>query len=227
MTSPGSDRDIRLLRLFQLFDSQFPVGAFAHSGGLETYGQTGAGLPQLRELLAVQVSHGWGRAELAATSLAWAAAGGPDSASVLSHLAALVSAHKTIPSIHDTSVRLGRRTLALLRRLYPHLSLLASIEPPHHAIVLGAAGRALALPLRELLVAYAHSLIAASVATATRCMPVSPAQGQELIVELQPALAVAVARAVDATEDALFTCTPGLDIRCHQQSGLITRLFQS
>jgi len=220
-------RDVRLLQLFQLFDSQFPIGAFAHSGGLETYGQAGAGLPQLRELLAVQIRHGWGRAELAAASLAWTAAAGPNSASVLSRLAALVSAHKTIPSIHETSVRLGQRTLALLQRLYPDLSSLASIEPSHHAIVLGAAGRALALPLRELLVAYAHSLIAASVATATRCMPVSPAQGQELIVEFQPALASAVSRAVEATEDDLFTYTPGLDIRCHQQSGLTTRLFQS
>ena len=37
-------RDLDLLRLFQLFDSQFPIGAFAHSGGLETYGQQGAAL---------------------------------------------------------------------------------------------------------------------------------------------------------------------------------------
>ena len=220
-------RDLHLLQLFQLFDSQFPVGAFAHSGGLETYGQAGAGLPELRELVAVQIWTGWGRAELAAASLAWTAADQLDAASALSHLAVLISAHKTIPSIHETSVRLGRRTLTLLGRLHPRLTSLAAIEPAHHAVVLGAAARALELPLRDLLVAYAHSLIAAAVATATRCMPVSPAQGQALIVELHPALAAAVSRAVDATEEDLFTCTPGLDIRCHQQGGLTTRLFQS
>ena len=45
MAGPGAtDESLRLLRLFQLFDSQLPVGAFAHSGGLETYGQAGAGL---------------------------------------------------------------------------------------------------------------------------------------------------------------------------------------
>jgi urease accessory protein len=219
--------DVHLLQLFQLFDSQFPVGAFAHSGGLETYGQAGAGVSQLSELLAIQIDKGWGRAELAGASLAWTAAVHSDPVPVLTRLAVLISAHKTIPSIHETSVRLGRRTLTLLQRLYPDVTALAAIEPPHHAVVLGAAGRALGLPVRELLVAYAHSLIAASVATATRCMPVSPAQGQELIVELQPALAAAVSRAVAATEDDLFTCTPGLDIRCYQQGSLTTRLFQS
>lgn len=220
-------RDLHLLQLFQLFDSQFPVGAFAHSGGLETYGQAGAGPAELRELLAVQIRSGWGRAELAAASLAWRAAGHSDSAGALSRLAVVVSAHKTIPSIHDASVRLGRRTLTLVERLHPRLTSLAGIEPPHQAVVIGAIGRALALALHELLVGYAHSLIAASVAGATRCMPVSPMQGQALIVELQPALAAAVSRAIDATEDDLFTCTPGLDIRCHQQGGLTTRLFQS
>jgi urease accessory protein len=220
-------RDRHLLQLFQLFDSQFPVGAFAHSGGLETYGQAGAGLIQLRELLAGQISNGWGRAELAAASLAWRTADAFDSIDALARLATLVSAHKAIPSIHEASVRLGRRTVTLLERLYPRLTSLAAIEPSHHAVVLGAAASALALPLRELLVAYAHSLIAASVAAATRCMRISPAQGQELIIELQPALAAAVSRAVEATEDDLFTSTPGLDIRCHQQGGLTTRLFQS
>jgi urease accessory protein len=220
-------RDLQLLQLFQLFDSQFPVGAFAHSGGLETYGQAGAGLAELRALVRAQIDHGWGRAELAAASLAWRAAEAPGANDALASLAILVSAHKTIPSIHETSVRMGRRMLTLLQRLHPHLASLNAIDPPHHAVVIGASGRALGLPLRELLVAYAHSLIAGSVATATRCMPVSPAQGQELIVELQSALESAVARAFDATADDLFSCTPGLDIRCHQQGALRTRLFQS
>jgi urease accessory protein len=220
-------RDLQLLRLLQLFDSQFPVGAFAHSGGLETYGQAGAGLAELRQIIGAQIRSGWGRADLAAASLAWHAADGADWQTARTRLAALVSAHKTIPSMNETSVRLGRRMLALLERLHPRIFPLIAIDPPHQALVVGAAGHALGLPRRELLVGYAHSMLAASIATATRCMSISPAQGQQIIVDVQPALEAAVARALDATEDDLFTCTPGLDIRCHQQAGLRTRLFQS
>jgi urease accessory protein len=220
-------RDLHLLQLFQLFDSQFPVGAFAHSGGLETYGQAGARLPELRELIASQVAHGWGRGELVAAALAWSAAARADASFELARLGALVSAQKIIPSVRETSLRQGRRTLSLLERLHPGRFASLSMDPPHHAIVIGATGRLLELPQRELLVAFAHSLLSATVATATRCMPVSPAQGQELVVEFQPALVEAVSRAACATEDDLFTCTPALEIRCHQQGALRTRLFQS
>jgi urease accessory protein len=220
-------QDLQLLRLLQLFDSQFPVGAFAHSGGLETYGQCGARLPELRQLIASQIAQGWGRSELVGSALAWSAANRPDATRELARLAAIVTAQKIIPSVHQTSVRQGRRTLSLLERLYPGRFTSLTIDPPHHALVIGAAGRLLELPRRELLVAYAHSLLSATIAAATRCMSISPAQGQELIVEFQPALEAAVLRAVDASEEELFTCTPALDIRCHQQGGLRTRLFQS
>jgi urease accessory protein len=220
-------RDLDLLRLLQLFDSQFPVGAFAHSGGLETYAQAGAGLPELRALIAGQIELGWGQSDLAAARLAWSAASRPDATEELMRLGALAGALKPIPSVRETSLRLGRRTLALLRRLHPDTFDTIEMVSPHHAIVVGAAGSLLRLPVRELLTAYAHSLLAGSIAAATRCMSVSPAQAQALIVELQPGLGTAVDRAVHATEDALFTCTPALDIRCHQQGMLHTRLFQS
>jgi urease accessory protein len=218
---------LRLLRLLQIFESQFPVGAFAHSGGLETYGQAGSGLPALRELMANQVALGWGRSELAAACLAWSAAGGPDSSERLADLGALVGACKVIPAVRETSLRLGRRTLTLLRRLYPETLTSLAVEPPHHAIVVGAVARRLDLPVRELLLAYSQSLLAGGLAAATRCMPVGPAQAQTLIVALQSHLADAVDRTLAAPEDRLFTCTPALDVRCHQQGLLHTRLFQS
>jgi urease accessory protein len=217
-------RDVQLLRLFQLFDSQFPVGGFAHSGGLETYAQAGAGLPELRWLLINQIALGWGRGELSAACLAWNAAGHPPE---LDRIAARAGAFKVVPAVRDASVRLGTRTLILLRRLYPDEMDALDPKPPHHAVVIGAAGRLLDLPVRDLLLAHAQNLLAGALAAATRCMPISPAQAQALIVALQPQIAHAVDRVMTDPEDALFTCTPALDIRCDQQGRLHTRLFQS
>lgn len=225
--------DVPLLRLLQLFDSQLPVGAFAHSGGIETYAALGSGVAELRQVLEAQIELGWGRSELGAAHLAWSAAarGTNLPAEAGSHspeldaLGRRLDAMKVVPAIRDTSVRIGRRTLHLLRRLYPEIAF--EVEPPHHAVVVGAAGQLLGVPLRALLLAFANNLATGTIAAALRCMPVSPVQGQQLLVAAQPRLAAAVDRAMDDPESVMFTCTPALDIRSQQQAQLHTRLFQS
>jgi urease accessory protein len=221
------DDSLRLLKLLQLFDSQLPVGAFAHSGGLETYGQAGAGLFALRELMANQITLGWGRSELAAACLAWDLAGLDDAREQLARVSLLTGACKAIPAVRETSLSLGRRTLTLLRRLHPQIFGSFEIAAPHHAVIVGAAGRLLDLPRTSVLLGFGHSLLAGALAAATRCMPISPMQAQELIVELQPAICRAVEIVSEDPGGALFTCTPALDVRSHQQGLLTTRLFQS
>ncbi len=219
--SGGPDRDLALLRLLQLFDSQFPVGAFAHSGGVETYAALGGRLPELREILRAQIELGWGQSELGAAHLAWRAG----NRAALDGLARQLDALKVVPAVRDSSARLGRRALDLLRRLYPDAC--QDVSPPHHAVVVGAAGRALGIDARSLLVAYGQSLAMGTLTAALRCMPISPGQAQELLVEAHQPLGRAVERALADPEGSLFTCTPALDIRSHQQAHLRTRLFQS
>ena len=218
-------KDVSLLRLMQLFDSQFPVGAFAHSGGIETYAALGGSLPELRELLIAQIDLGWGRSELAGAFLAWQAASLPSPELELEALAALIDALKVVPAVRETSLGLGRRTRDLLLRLYPHAA--TGVTPPHHAVVIGVAGRALGIEAQDLLLGYGQSLAMGTLAAALRCMPISPAQAQELLGEVHPRLVSAVERAMRDPEGSLFTATPALDIRSHQQAHLHTRLFQS
>jgi len=233
---------LALLRLLQVFDSQFPVGAFAHSGGVETYASLGGGVADVREILDAQIALGWGRSELAAAHLAWRAAGeevdGPLSlgdlptsalpragACPLSRLAWEVDALKVVPAVRTASIGLGKRTLELLRRVYPEA--VVDVEPTHHAVVIGAAGRRLGIGVRELLLAYGHSLAMGTVTAALRCMPVSPVQAQALLAEAHDGLSRAVDRAVEDPEGSMFTCTPALDVRSHEQAFLRTRLFQT
>lgn len=217
--------DLALLRLLQLFDSQFPVGAFAHSGGVETYASLGGSLPELRQILHAQIELGWGRSELAAATLAWRAVDLREEAQELDRLARTLDALKVVPSVRDTSIGLGRRTLDLVRRLYPDAAF--EIARPHHAVVVGAAARRLGVDERGLLLALAQSLAMGTLTAGIRCMPVSPAQAQQLLVEAHPRISLAVERAIEDPDGSLFTCTPALDIRSFQQAHLHTRLFQS
>lgn len=217
--------DLARLRLLQLFDSQFPVGAFAHSGGVETYAALGGSLAELRQILLAQIELGWGRSELAAAWLAWHLVDNHAPAPELERLAQLLDAMKIVPSARAMSLGLGRRTRELVVRLYPHVSV--DVAPPHQAVVVGSIARQLELDPRDLLLAYGQSLATGTLAAAMRCMPIAPAQAQALLVEVHPAISRAVDRAIADPERSLFTSTPALDVRSHQQAQLRTRLFQS
>jgi urease accessory protein len=219
------------LRLQQVFDSQFPIGAFAFSGGLETYSQ----LPDsaaarfdkeaLAELLLHEIALGWGRLDLAAACLAWRHHGEPDA---LERLAREVEAFKVIPGQRWMSLRLGRRWMTLAKRLFPlPMARLPAMPRPHQSVVCGAIAAALELPEAESLLAFAQASLTASLSAATRAMALSPEQAHEIVIGLQPALIDAVERVRRDPEASLFAATPALDIRAHQQLFLHTRLFQS
>ena len=211
------------LRLLQLSDSQFPVGAFAHSNGIEAYAEDGLDVEGLERLLASELDLGWGRLDVAAWVLAWRAPGPAD----LRPLGEELSAWKPVPGLRDTSLRLGRRTLRLAVRLWNGLDDLEALSEPHHALVAGAVAQRLSIPEREGALAYAHATLVASLAAATRCMPLSPERAQEIAVALHPRVVAAADRALRAPRAHLWAATPGVDAAAHRQRFLRTRLFQS
>ena len=228
MTGPeregGGEADgVALLRLLQLHDSQFPVGAFAHSNGIETYAQAGMTPGELRDHLAMQLELGWGRLDLAAWSLAFR----DPCPEALDELASGVTAWKPIPGLRSSSLRLGRRTVKLVARLWPAFEDLTSLAEPHQAVVAGAIARRSGFRERDGLLAFAQATLSASLAAATRCMPLAPERAQEITVELQPALIDAVERVLADPSAQLWSATPGADLAAHRQAFLPTRLFQS
>lgn len=211
------------VRLLQLHDSQFPTGAFAHSNGLETYAQDGIGANDLRDLLASQLAFGWGRLDLSGWVHAWHDPSTP----ALDRLGAEMSAWKPIPSLRSSSLRMGARTAKLVARLWPDLEDLRRLAHPHQALVAGAAGRRVGLPLRDGVLAFAYATLGSYLNAATRCMPLSPERAQEIAVELTPAVVNAATRAADDPTASFWSAVPGTDLAAHRQAGLTTRLFQS
>ena len=98
---------------------------------------------------------------------------------------------------------------------------------PSTALWWGVAPARLSIPLPELLVTPAQSSGMACLAAAIRCMGLGPAQAHEILKRLHPALINPTEGAIMDPESAMFTSTPGLDIRSHQQASLYSSLFQS
>lgn len=130
-----------LLKLQQMFDSQFPLGGFAHSWGIETYSHLGLDTQGLERLLRNMMTAGWGKLDLAAAALAHRKAG---DALALERLAGEVDAMKVVAGPREASLQLGRRTLGLMDRLHPGVC--PGVSPPHHCVVVGAVGAALGVP---------------------------------------------------------------------------------
>ena len=98
---------------------------------------------------------------------------------------------------------------------------------PHQAVVLGKVARNLQIELEPLLLAFAQSSLLSQLTAATRCMPLSPEQAQEILLGLQESIAEVVADVLADPRANLYAATPALDIRAQQQAHLYTRLFQS
>jgi len=215
---------LALLRLQQCFDSQFPVGAFVHSGGIEAYAHVeGFGPDELEALLGTQIALGWGKLDLATAILAHRA----EDNERLDALAAEVEAWKAIPGQRLAGERVGRRMQVLARRLFPEQAGTLNVQPPQAPVIAGALAQRLGLDEEPFAVFYAGSTLTAALAASTRSMMLSPERAQEIAVALQPALAERVRKVRAGAEASLYAATPAADLRAHQQAFLHTRLFQS
>jgi urease accessory protein len=213
---------LALLRFHQLFDSGFPTGAFAQSGGLETYAQQGLTPGGLRELLVNNLALGYGRLDLAAAALAHDCYDDPAG---LSALGWRVDAAKVIEGPRKASLQMGNRVGELMRHLYPDADV--AFERQHYCVVTGAAAAWLHIPLRDAVAGLGQSLVQGSLAAATRSMRLGAIHGQSILTALQPVIRTVVDEVLADPENSMFTSTPGLDLRAHEQTTLYSRMFQS
>ena len=220
--------------LLQWSDSAFPTGAFAHSGGLETYTQVEVvrSADELARLIAVKL------ASAAATDLiviheAMTAYAGPNRAR-LHELDALLSASKLARELREASEKVGRRMLSNVLNLLLDDVLLVFRDDVsagrcagHHAIVHGLACAALGLDADAALLAFAYGLAANQTAAAMKLMSLGQTQAQAVLAAAGPAMADAVTLALARTLDDYGSFTPSLDIRAMQHEFLFRRLFIS
>ena len=223
--------DTAWLQLLQLADSALPIGAMAHSFGIETLTAeadlTESDLP----IFFSDWICGTGLTEASFCLRAHAVADAETWRALNEDLSAFKPARET----REGSLRLGRRFLALATDLLtaesetvesPWTSRLRYPGDAHLATAFGLVGAALGMDPETVATAYLHQSLSGAISACQRLLPFGQSAAMRLLWNLKPSI-LSVVRQAQAEPDELWSLQPMLEIGSMRHPHLHTRLFIS
>lgn len=242
------ERAVCDLLLQQICDSVFPIGAYSHSWGLETYIQRGDvdDAESAWRFVRAQIAYPLTYTELLGMRLAYEAA-----RSVVRDRAGAEAA----PHVWRTVVELEQELVALrtpaetrgasaklAARFIRTVGALGVLDEPagelfcsyaasartHAANVAYGVFAALAgIELEALLRRYLYSQVSAMTVNCVKSIPLSQTAGQQILSRSRELQVRAVLRALAAEREELGLSMPGFDVRCIEHEGIYSRLYMS
>jgi urease accessory protein len=223
------------LALLQLCDTALPIGAFAFSGGLETYTQKGiiADPATLQLWLETVLRHAVQGSHLLPVALAYRETAAAEWAQ-LERLDQQLTAMKPARELREASLKVGQRLLRLAMQVWPGPAIARletlwreGIIAGHHAVVLGLLGWELGLVERVVVEAAGYQWLSGMMAAALRLLPLGQSAGQRMLTVLLPHVTTIAEEISRQSWDDLSSAAPEFEIRAMQHETLYSRLFQS
>jgi urease accessory protein len=202
-----------LLELLQLSDSALPIGATAHSFGLESLVEDQTLRPDSVELFLTDYLVEAGLLEATFVRRAWRG-------KQLSELAREFDARRPARESREAALKIGRRFAELFNAI-SGAQLPANLPYP---IAFGAAGAIVVIPENAVTLAYLQKSVNALVSACQRLMPLGQIAASRILWNLRPAIQEAASRS-ERLEVSCFTHLPELGSMRHRS--LETRLFIS
>ena len=226
-SSPDSKPQVSDFLLWQLADSAFPTGGFAHSLGLEAAWQHGEVRNRGELLSYIEASlQQLGRAALPFVSTAH------EEPQRLGELDGLCDAFTANHVANRASRSQGRAFLSAVERIFKYQisDLRPEAGPPafaHLAPVFGASLRWLEVPRETALRLFVFNHLRSLIAAAVRLNIVGPMEAQSLQHHLSSPAEELLRQSEHLTLDDLAQTAPLLDLWQGAQDRLYSRLFQS
>jgi urease accessory protein len=233
--------NLQLLRLLQLADSALPIGATAHSFGLETLTVEEDLETPLLEAFLCAYMYETGGLEAAFCRLAHrltAQCCGDETAfcTAWGALNAQLDAYKTARESRIASITLGRRLLQLVTSLTEQATLSIALRQTrmqngtsHYCTVFGLTGAALGIDEDTTVLAYLHQSLAGLISACQRLLPLGQGQASAMLWRLKSAIleVATTSEALALHPENIAVCTPLVDLGSMRHPYLITRLFIS
>ena len=226
-----------LLQLLQLSDSSLPIGATAHSFGLETLAEEGLLDPSELCAFFEGFMEEAGTLEAGVCRKAYHLAAGHPSAAFEPQwldLNGRVSALKPGREARAASGTLGRRLLQLASSLEDRPAVRAALRSTtdaggaiHQSAAFGLVGGAFGLGEEETVLGYLSQSLAGWVSACQRLMPVGQTLAARLLWNLKPAIHDAAERSRSTPLDEIGCFVPLIDLGSMRHPMLATRLFIS
>jgi urease accessory protein len=205
------------LILMQWLSPAFPVGSFAYSHGLEQAVADGAvhNSDSLQDWIAVLLTTGSARAD---AILLAAAHGGPDATTIDATARAFAASAERLKEINLQ----GTAFCDTARAIWG-----IEINGLTYPVAVGAAARAMNIPLSQTLPLYLHAFASNLISVAQRLMPLGQTDGQKLLAALAPTIHATALEATHSTLDDLTATSFAADIAAMRHETLQPRIFRT